>query len=128
MSAYIPQLLSRRVSFELLMKLLMKSGLNLASSTGSDAFLKQRTIFLSIDIEGTARNGQCVNEVGVSILDTNDLDPTSSKPYTSIIKSLNFRTQPKYWYSKPTKPFLFGITEDVPPNELTDLFQRITLG
>jgi hypothetical protein len=102
-------------------------GLDLVPSTNSDASPKQRTIFLSIDIESTPRARPRVNEVGVSILDTADLS-SPTKPCSQIIRSHNFRTTPKYWYSKPTKPFLFGTTQNVPPVELQDLLQRITLG
>ncbi|KAN0104210.1 hypothetical protein V8E51_009955, partial [Hyaloscypha variabilis] len=118
----MPHPLSKQESFALLSKCL-----DLFSSTASETSPKQRTIFLSVDIESTPRARPRVNEVGVSILDTADLFPPT-KPYPQIIRSHNFRTRPKYWYSKPTKPFLFGTTQNVPPNELQDLLQRITLG
>ena len=90
------------------------------SSTRLDASAKQRTIFLSIDIESSPRNNR-ISEVGVAILDTAHL----SNP--DAIQSRNFYTRPRHW-CKPLKPFLFGTTENVFSSEVKDLFQRITLG
>ncbi|PMD47076.1 hypothetical protein L207DRAFT_575881 [Hyaloscypha variabilis F] len=112
MSTYImPQPLSKQESFALISKCL-----DLLPSAASETSPKQRTIFLSIDIESTPRAQPRVNEVGVSILDTADLS-SPTKPCSQTIKSHNFRTRPKYWYSKPTKSFLFG-TRGRHPNPL----------